>query len=200
MDALLQIGLYSREPSEKNKLPLLCWRTPASKCHVLRISKETPKKDKKSTTFIKGQMVKAQSIYLLHKGQRSGVTIPKHNRIFMDKSLNTEYHGMLQQFLNRDCPIPWESQLFYCNKESILGTCPYGSLPLSNPHGKLFCYRRSEQHFYLFILENVQLIQNPKWPQSSKYPSVQITEILHISIEFKSLSTSAMISGNVFLI
>lgn len=133
MDALLQIGLYSREPSEKNQLPLLCWRTPTSKYHVLRISKETPKKDKKSTTFIKGQMVKAQSIYLLHKGQKSGVTIPKHNRIFMDKSLNTEYHGMLQQFLNRDCPIPWESQLFYCNKESILGTCPYGSLPLSNP-------------------------------------------------------------------
>lgn len=132
-------------------------------------------------------MVETQSINLLHKEQRRGATIPKHNRIFMD--IYTLYYGTLQQSLNTECPIPSECQLFHCSEKGILGTFPYGSLPLSNPCGKSFCCRRSKQHLYSPILENVQLIWNPNNPKAPVYTdtrgnlSIQIPEIPQTSIE-----------------
>lgn len=139
-------------------------------------------------------MVKIQSICLLHKEQKKGATIPKHNRILMDKSLNT-----MVCFSN-----PWTERLPNSLRVPIillLHKKAYWALSLMTHY---HFQTPVESHFVIEGLSSTSTclsseIQNPKQLQSSECLSMQISEILHKSIEFQLPGKFATIWGNIFL-
>lgn len=150
---------------QKTQLPLLCWRIPTTKFHILRMKPTVALLQILLSILLTPTSQKRQ---LSRKGKWS-----KHNQyIYFTKNKGERLFQNIIEYLWISHFIPWDTSaileyrlpnslrvpIISLQQKSILGTFPYGSLPLSNPCGKSFCYRRSKQHLYPPILENVQLI------------------------------------------
>lgn len=149
--------VFTQLNNQKNSAPT-AWGTATSKFHILRqrglwhctnlafyaSHQKSQNTNKNPKPFIWGQMVKTQSIYLLHKEQKKGATVSKHNRIFMDKSLNTT--GCSSNAWIERLPNSLRVPIILLQHKKHNGHFPTWLITTFNPCGKSFCYRRSKQH------------------------------------------------------